>query len=130
MSVLEGADCMRKAKIVSLATLIVITFLLILPYTIEEFQWSIMELFALYGLGFIVLIGYLLILPAQEEKRSKKKVRDIGEIKTVTSVACHGCDFSQEREFHAGDYVNKQVGNCHECGRELYVRSIYTVEEK
>jgi len=72
----------------------------------------------------------LWLLPAQEKTKSKKKVSDIGEIKTVTSIACHNCDFSEEGEFKAGDYINKQVGKCRRCGQELYVKSIYAVEEK
>jgi len=120
----------RKAKIVSLAILIAVTVLLILPDIVGEFRWSIIALAVLYGLGFVTLVGYLWLLPAQEKTKSKKKVGDLGEFKTVTSIVCHGCDFSEEREFKAGDYVNKQLGECPRCGQELYVKSIYAIEEK
>ena len=121
---------MRKAKIGSLLALSAITFLLILPYVVEGFTWSILGLAILYGLGFSVLLAYFLLLPTRQGGQSKKKVKDIGEIKTVTSIACLNCDFAEEREFKAGDYINKQLGKCRKCGGELYIKKIYAVEQK
>jgi hypothetical protein len=123
-------DHLRKARIASLAALLVIAFLLILPYIVEGFTWSILQLLVIYGLGFAMLLAYLLLLPRREGIPSKKKVGDIGEIKTVTAIGCLGCDFSEEREFKTGDYINKQVGKCQKCGGDLYIKKIYAVELK
>ena len=127
---MEGVNHMRKASIASLATLLVIAFLLILPYIAEGFTWSILQLLLIYGLGFAMLLAYLLLLPTRKGVPAKKKVGEIGETKTVTAIGCLSCDFSEEREFRTGDYINKQVGKCQKCGGDLYIRRIYAVELK
>jgi hypothetical protein len=121
---------MRKAALVTFTAITVITFLLVLPYVWGGFEWSTTELAILYGVGFVILIGYLWLIPAQQGKgQKKKKASDIGQSNTVTSIACYGSDFLEEREFKAGDYINKQVGKCLKCGRELYIKSIYDVKK-
>ncbi|WXG45170.1 MAG: hypothetical protein WED05_00310 [Candidatus Atabeyarchaeum deiterrae] len=114
----------------SLVLLLLVSALLILPYMIPGFEWTLEELLVLYGFGFACIILYFATSssPKKGEKRPAQG-KDV-QFKTVTSVACYKCDFKEEREFSRGDYVGKTVGKCPKCNGESYIKTIYAIEEK
>ncbi|WXG42548.1 MAG: hypothetical protein WED04_00315 [Promethearchaeati archaeon SRVP18_Atabeyarchaeia-1] len=122
---------MKKSRAVALIVVLVIGILLLLPYFIEGLVWDTLMMSVLYGIGMVALVALLLISPTRQNAQGKAKGGETDEIKMTTSLACHDCDFSQEREFQKGDFIGKVLGKCPKCKKgELYIRAIYTVEEK
>ena len=122
---------MRKSRALALVIVLVISVLLLLPYLIEGFEWTTLESSALFAVGMFALVVLLLTNPVQQRPSTKGKGEESGEGKTITSLACHRCEFSDQREFQRGDFVGKSLGTCPKCKNgELYIRAIYTAEEK
>lgn len=121
---------MRKTRILAFALFAVVSVLLILPYVIEMSQWQTADLITLYGLGAVALILLVESGPNQQRGKPTNKGTELGEVKTITSIACYSCKFSEEREFEKGDFVGKSLGDCPKCRGQRYIKSIYAIEEK
>jgi hypothetical protein len=108
-----------------------VSVLLLLPYLIEGLEWTSLETFAFFAIGMIALAILLLTNPAQQNPSGKARSGESAENKTISILACHGCEFSDQREFKRGDFVGKVLGECPKCKkRDLYIRAIYTADEK
>ncbi len=121
---------MRKLRILAVALLAIVFIVLTLPYLIDGLEWSIPDLITLYGLA---ALGFLVLLtsnPTTQQNKSMRKVSELGDTKTITSIACYGCQYIEQREFERGDYVGKALGKCTKCNGQQYVKSIYAIEEK
>jgi hypothetical protein len=122
---------LRKSRAVSVVVVLIIIGLLLLPYLFEGIEWTTLEESILFVVGMVALMVLFLTNPAQQKTSRKVKIEEIGEAKTLTSIACHRCEFSDQREFKRGDFIGKSLGKCPKCkNNELYIRAIYTVEEK
>lgn len=121
---------MRKLKILGVVLLVAVFIMLILPYLTGGFEWSISDLITLYGLAAVGVLVFLTSNPTPQQNRSMRKVSELGDLKTITSIACYGCEYTEQREFERGDYVGKALGECPKCNGQRYVKSIYAIEEK
>jgi hypothetical protein len=122
---------LKKSRALALSVVLIISVLLLLPYLVGGFEWTMLESSALFAVGMIGLLVLFLTNPAQQKTSGKAKDGDVGEVKTVTSLACHRCEFSDQRDFQRGDFVGKALGECPKCkNSELYIRAIYTADEK
>ncbi|MHA1754491.1 MAG: hypothetical protein ACTSYR_03125, partial [Candidatus Odinarchaeia archaeon] len=52
----------------------------------------------------------------------------IKPINTVTVIKCYKCEYTEIRDFKRGDYIFKDLGECKDCGGQLYIKTIYTIE--
>jgi predicted nucleic-acid-binding Zn-ribbon protein len=121
---------LRKLKILGVVLLVAVFIMLILPYLMGGFEWSISDLITLYGLAAVGVLVFLTSNPTPQQNRSMRKVSELGDLKTITSIACYGCEYTEQREFERGDYVGKALGECPKCNGQRYVKSIYAIEEK
>jgi hypothetical protein len=124
----------KRVRIVSLAELVLAVLLLLFPSVLQGFPFPDVETLLLYFLGFVSFIMLIFPPPPPQQNKSElsdKKEGGRSEIEMVSSIACHGgCPFVQERLLKRGDYIMKSVGSCPRCSGELYVKTIYAVEEK
>jgi hypothetical protein len=122
---------LRRSRALALSIVLIVSVLLLLPYFIEGFVLTTLELSVLFAVGMFALVVLLLTNPAQRSTSGKTKGGESEEVKTLTSLACHHCEFTDQREFQKGDFVGKSLGKCPKCkDDELYVRAIYTADEK
>ena len=121
---------MRKTRIFAFVLFGVVAVLLILPYLPAEIQWSEPDWATLYGLGAVAIVILAVSGPTQQQGKPQNKEGKTGESKTVTSIACYNCKFSEEREFERGDYIGKTLGKCPKCKGQRYIKSIYEIQEK
>jgi hypothetical protein len=128
---LKEVDRLKKSRAFAIIVVLVIGVLLLLPYLVEGLVWTTLGTSALYAVGMFALVLLLLTGSAQQSTKGKAKGEESGEIKTITSLACHSCEFSEDREFQRGDFVGKALGKCPKCKKEkLYIRAIYALDEK
>jgi predicted nucleic-acid-binding Zn-ribbon protein len=121
---------LRKTRILAFVLFGLVAILLILPYLIAEIQWSAPDLATLYGLATLAIVLLAVSGPTQQQGKPPNKESKTGETKTVTSIACYNCKFSEEREFERGDYIGKTLGKCPKCKGQRYIKSIYEIQEK
>lgn len=121
---------MRKLKIFAFVLLVAVFIILILPYLMGGFEWSISDLITLYGLAAVGVLVFLTSNPKPQQNKSMRKISEPGDLKTITSIACYSCEHTEQREFERGDYVGKALGECPKCKGQQYVKSIYAIEEK
>jgi hypothetical protein len=121
---------LRKLKILGVVLLVAVFIMLILPYLTGGFEWSISDLITLYGLAAVGVLVFLTSNPTPQQNKSMRKASELGDLKTITSIACYGCEYTEQREFERGDYVGKTLGECPKCKGQRYVKSIYAIEEK
>jgi hypothetical protein len=125
-----GEDILRKTRILAFVLFAVVSVLLILPYLVGISQWETADLITLYGLGAVALILLVGSGPNQQRGKSMNKGTELGEVKTITSIACYSCKFVEEREFEKGDFIGKSLDKCPKCKGQRYIKSIYAIEEK
>lgn len=122
---------MKKSRALAIIVVLIVGVLLLLPYLVEGLVWTTLITSVLYAVGMFALVLLLLTSPAQQSTKGKTKGEESGEIKTITSLACHSCEFSEEREFQKGDFIGKLLGKCPKCKNEkLYIGAIYALDEK
>jgi hypothetical protein len=125
-----GDDLLRKLRILAFALLAAVFIMLILPYLVGGFEWSIPDLITLYGLAVVGLLVFLTSNPTSQQNKSMRKVSELGDMKTITSIGCYSCEYTEQREFERGDYVGKALDKCPKCKGQRYIKSIYAIEEK
>jgi len=128
-------DYSKGVRIVALASLALAGLLLLVPRIIQGSWWSDVKLLLVCVLGFSSLIMLVFPPPPPQQKRSQLSEREEHGgrgVEMLASIACYGdgCGYMDGRLFQRGDYVRKIVGRCPRCGGELYVKSLYVIEEK
>ena len=65
-------------------------------------------------------------------RRQTLKLHFIKKSLTSTLIKCNNenCNFKEEREFKAGDYIFKSLGKCPKCDGNLYIAAIYNRQLK
>ena len=122
---------MKKSRVFAIVVVLVISGLLLLPNLVAGLEWTTLEESVLFAVGMLALVALFLINPAQQNPKAKGIRQEAVDVETLTSFACHQCDFTDQREFKRGDFVGKSVGKCPKCKNDaLYIRAIYTAEEK
>ena len=76
------------------------------------------------ALGLILALSSLSRLRGQMTMMKKK----MKIVRTV--VKCKKCDMKMIRDFEKGDFVNKEAGECKQCGEKMIVSSIYQEDVK
>jgi DNA-directed RNA polymerase subunit RPC12/RpoP len=78
----------------------------------------------------IGVLGLILALSSLSRLRGRIALmeRELKKVRTV--VVCLKCQMKMLRDFTAGDYVNKEVGECQQCGGRMIISSIYQEDEK
>lgn len=76
----------------------------------------------------IGVLGLILALSSLSRLRGHIALmeRELKKVRTV--VECLKCQMKMLRDFTAGDYVSKEVGECQQCGGKMVVSSIYQEE--
>jgi len=81
-------------------------------------------LLSLIFLFALVTMSLSLLAMASQRKPPTQKVPSV-----VTVINCLNCDYREEREFRAGDFVFKKLGSCAKCGGELFISAIYSIAQ-
>lgn len=76
------------------------------------------------------ILGLILALSSLSRLRGHIALmeRELKKVRTV--VECIKCQMKMLRDFTAGDYVNKEVGECQQCGAKMVISSIYQEDGK
>ena len=129
-SLCAGVDFLRKTRVLAFLLFSIAAVLLILPYLIAEIQWTTPDQATLYGLATVAIVILAVSGPTQQQDKLPNKESKPGETRTVTTIACYNCKFSEEREFERGDFIGKSLGKCSKCKGQKYIKSIYEIQEK
>ncbi|MEM0232428.1 MAG: hypothetical protein QXD66_02950 [Candidatus Nezhaarchaeales archaeon] len=98
----------------------------LLPSFAQE-NINIIDMLTTYLLFLVIMLLVFSLLFSATRRRSPMIIK---ALKTVTVLQCERCDYKEEREFQAGDYVFKKVGECVKCKGPLYISMIYGLPEK
>ena len=71
----------------------------------------------------LVLLGIVLI-------RGRQRIPRIEASAVYRLIVCQSCGVESEGPFQAGDYVFRTVGKCPRCKGTLYIKALYSPEEK
>lgn len=89
---------------------------LFMPFPISILLWF----FAALAL---VLLAIVLL-------RGRQKLPRIEASAVLRLIVCQSCGVESEGPFQKGDYVFKTVGKCPRCKGTLYIKALYTPEQK
>jgi len=85
-------------------------------YPINLLLWS------LAVLALVILVIVLL--------RGRRRIPKIEASAVLRLIVCQSCGVESEGPFQAGDYVFRTVGKCPRCKGTLYIKALYSPDEK
>jgi len=71
----------------------------------------------------LILLAILLL-------RGRQKIPNIEASAVLRLIVCQSCGIESEGPFQAGDYVFRTVGKCPRCNGTLYIKALYSPDEK
>lgn len=86
------------------------------PSPINILLWSL-------AAAALVLLAILLL-------RGRQKIPKIEASAVLRLIVCQSCGIESEGPFQAGDYVFRTVGKCPRCNGTLYIKALYSPDEK
>lgn len=86
------------------------------PFPINVLLWSL-------AAAALVLLAILLL-------RGRQKIPKIEASAVLRLIVCQSCGIESEGPFQTGDYVFRTVGKCPRCGGTLFIKALYSPDEK
>jgi hypothetical protein len=102
---------------------------LLLVLALAFFVWGLFSNFPI-NILFWILAVLALVLLVVVLLHGRRKVAKIEASTVLRLIVCQSCGVESEGPFQAGDYVFRTVGKCPRCKGTLYIKALYSPEEK
>ena len=79
----------------------------------------------LWFLAVLALVILVIVL-----LRGRRRIPKIEASAVLRLIVCQSCGVESEGPFQAGDYVFRTVGKCPRCKGTLYIKALYSPDEK
>ncbi len=117
--------------LVAAFSLIILSYSIwILASTLKKSIDQVTETSNFYINMIIGVLGLVLALSSLSRLRGQIALMEKERKRVQTVVKCSKCDFKSIRDFEIGDFVNKDVGKCKQCGKQMNISSIYQEDIK
>lgn len=94
--------------------------------------FAVWGLFSTYPINLLLwsLAALVLVILAIVLVRGHRRIPKIEASAVLRLIVCQSCGVESEGPFQAGDYVFRTVGKCPRCKGTLYIRALYSPDEK
>jgi hypothetical protein len=94
--------------------------------------FAVWGLFSNYPINLLLwfLAALALVLLVIVLLRGHRRIPKIEASAVLRLIVCQSCGVESEGPFQAGDYVFRTVGKCPRCKGTLYIKALYSPDEK
>jgi hypothetical protein len=94
--------------------------------------FAVWGLFSNYPINLLLwfLAALALVILAIVLVRGHRRIPKVEASAVLRLIVCQSCGVESEGPFQAGDYVFRTVGKCPRCKGTLYIKALYSPDEK